>query len=70
MPQGKYLGTDTRPLNVRVDADDLEVLKMLQLATGTNTSEVVRAALKDYIATHRHLLAQLGKAIAKEANGK
>ncbi len=59
MSRGKYLGAETRPLNVTVDVKDLDPLKKLQIVTERNTSDVVRIALKTYIATNRHKLWKL-----------
>ncbi|MFM0243657.1 ribbon-helix-helix domain-containing protein [Paraburkholderia sediminicola] len=69
MAHGKYLGVDTRPLNVRIDVDDLDTLKKLQIVTGRNTSEVVRTALKTYIATNRHKLVEAGQQMIKSGGG-
>jgi hypothetical protein len=65
MARGKTLDTETRPLNVRVDVDDLKTLQLLQIVTGTNTADVVRKSLKDYIAQNRKLLTQAGEALVK-----
>ncbi|MDQ7982170.1 ribbon-helix-helix protein, CopG family [Paraburkholderia sp. SARCC-3016] len=69
MAHGKYLGVDTRPLNVRIDVEDLDILKKLQIVTGRNTSDVVRTALKTYIATNRHKLVEAGQQMIKSGGG-
>lgn len=65
MARGKTLDTETRPLNVRVDVDDLKTLQLLQIVTGTPTAEVVRAMLKEYIGKNKKLLTQAGEVLVK-----
>jgi hypothetical protein len=65
MARGKTLDTETRPLNVRVDVDDLKTLQLLQIVTGTSTADVVRESLKEYIGKNRKLLTQAGEALVK-----
>jgi hypothetical protein len=65
MARGKALDTETRPLNVRVDVDDLRALQLLQIVTETPTAEVVRAMLKEYIAKNKKLLTQAGEVLVK-----
>jgi len=65
MARGKSLDTETRPLNVRVDVDDLKTLQLLQIVTGTSTADVVRESLKEYITKNKKLLTQAGEALVK-----
>jgi hypothetical protein len=65
MARGKALDSETRPLNVRVDVDDLKTLQLLQIVTGTTTADVVRDMLREYIAKNKKLLTQAGEALVK-----
>lgn len=65
MPRGRPQKAPARALNVRVEVSDLEKLAILQTITGTATAEIVRAALKAYIAKNEDKLREAGNEIAK-----
>lgn len=65
MPRGRPQKAPARALNVRVEVSDLEKLALLQNITGTATAEIVRAALKAYIAKNEDKLREAGTEIAK-----
>lgn len=65
MPRGRPQQAPARALNVRVEVSDLEKLALLQTVTGTTTAEVVRAALKGYIAANEGKLREAGEKLAK-----
>jgi predicted DNA-binding protein len=65
MPRGRPQKDPARALNVRVEVSDLEKLALLQTVTGRPTAEVVRAALKDYIAKNEDKLRQAGSELAE-----
>lgn len=65
MPRGRPQKAPARSLNVRVEESDLEKLALLQTITKTSTADVVRAALRAYIAEHEDKLRKAGERLAR-----
>lgn len=64
MPRGRPQKAPARSLNVRVEVSDLEKLAMLQTITGKATADVVRDAIRKYIAGNEEKLREVGEKLA------
>ncbi len=65
MPRGRPQKDPARSLNVRVEVADLEKLALLQTITGKPTADVVRGAIKAYIAENDAALREAGEKLAR-----
>jgi predicted DNA-binding protein len=65
MPRGRPQTAPARSLNVRVEVSDLDKLALLQTITGKSTADVVREAVRAYIATNEDKLREAGERLAR-----
>jgi hypothetical protein len=68
MPRGRPASAPTRSLNIRIDVEDLDMLAIIQTVTKVPTAEIVRKALKEYIAQQQGLLRETGKKLSTGAH--